>query len=78
MQQTEELVGLPAIQEDGDEEDVSWMKEWAAREVANKKADMADEGRYEAEEQLDIAFYDKNRQGFGLVIGHLQLELGAK
>jgi hypothetical protein len=46
--------------------------------VANKKADMAGEGRYEAEEQLDIAFYDKNRQGFGLVIGHLQLEHGAK
>ena len=35
----QELVGLPVIPEDGEEEDVSWMKEWAVR----------DEGRGEQE-----------------------------
>ena len=50
----QELVGLMVIPEDDEEEDVTWMKEWAARDVANKKVELAEEERDEAEEQLEV------------------------
>jgi hypothetical protein len=50
----QELVGLPVIPEDGEEEEVSWMKEWAAGDVANKEVELVEEERDEAEEQLEV------------------------
>jgi hypothetical protein len=45
-------VGLLAIPEDGEEEDVSWLKDWAAREVANKKVELADKELDDANQTL--------------------------
>ena len=41
----DEVLAEQATPEDGEEEDVAWLKEWAAREVTEKKSELADKER---------------------------------